>query len=266
MDSNIVTVRRLQRFWDGCKTWIAARFVQQTYYTVTLNANGTVNTSDAISYAMVSSRLSSPLYNDYLLVTWGNSLFLAKAVEGITNSDIKWIADVEHDGMERHMVFTLDSSGTLRTTAIETYSLRPVVVWEVADVSQGLIALNSNISANLAWQLTNLDLTPYSRIKVYAKAGRKTGAMAADSSIVPAAIIEMSLDDRAKETVSQNVFIASAVVQNPNDANRLGMLTCAVSADKTKFAVIRATSLYGTAGTSNADTYQYVFKIEGYFN
>ena len=86
MDSNIVTVRRLQRFWDGCKTWIAARFVQQTYHNVTLNADGTVNTSDVISYATVSSRLSSPLYHDYLLVTWGNSMFLAKAVEGIANS------------------------------------------------------------------------------------------------------------------------------------------------------------------------------------
>jgi len=146
------------------------------------------------------------------------------------------------------------------------YASAPVTVWEVQDVSQGLIALNSNITANLAWQLTGLDLTPYKRIKIYAKAGRKTGIGAADTSIVPAAIIEMSLDDRAKETVSQNVFIGSAVVQNPNDANRLGMLTCAVSADKTKFAVTRATSLYGTAATSNTDTYQYVFKIEGYYD
>ena len=266
MDSNIVTVRRLQQFWNGCKTWIAARFVQQTYHNVTLNADGTVNTSDVISYSTVSSRLSNPLYHDYLLVTWGHSLFLAKAVEGITNSDIKWIADVEHDGMERHMVFTLDSSGTLRTTAIETYSLRPVVVWEVADASQGLIALSTNISSSLAWQLTGLNLSPFKRIKVYVKAGRKTGALSADSSITAASIIEMSLDDRAKETVSQNVFIGSSVVQNPNDPNRLGIITCAVSSDKTKFAVVRATTLYGTAATSNTDAYPYVFKIEGYFN
>ena len=76
----------------------------------------------------------------------------------------------------------------------------------------------------------------------------------------------MSLDDRAKETVSQNVFIASSVVQNPNDPNRLGILTCAVSADKTKFAVVRATTLYGTAATSNTDAYPCVFKIEGYYD
>ncbi len=237
------------------------------YYSVTLNANGTVNTKDSsLSWTTISARMSNESYTDYLLVTWGNSLFTAEAVETLSNDDIKFIADVEHDGIQRHMVFTLDGDNILTTTAIETYSLRPVTVWEVADVTQGLIALNTNISSSLAWQLTGLNLSPFKRIKVYAKAGRKTGATAADSSIVPAVIIEMLLDDRAKETVSQNVFIGSAVVQNPNDPNRLGMLTCAVSGDKTKFAVLRATSLYGTAATSNTDTYQYVFKIEGYYD
>ena len=62
------------------------------------------------------------------------------------------------------------------------------------------------------------------------------------------------------------MFIASSVVQNPNDPNRLGILTCAVSADKTKFAVVRATTLYGTAATSNTDAYPCVFKIEGYYD
>ena len=148
----------------------------------------------------------------------------------------------------------------------DQFQRKPDVVWEVSDVSQGLLALNTNISSNVAWQLTNLDLTPYKRIKIYAKAGRKTGALAADSSIVPAVVIEMLLDDRAKETVTQNVFLGSAVIQNPNDANRLGTLTCAVSADKTKFAVLRQTSIYGTAATSNTDTYEYVFLIEGYYD
>ena len=159
-----------------------------------------------------------------------------------------------------------DGKAYVASTSLSSFQRKPVTVWEIADVTQGLIALNTNISSSLAWQLTGLNLSPFKRIKVYAKAGRKTGAMAADSSIVPAAIIEMLLDDRAKETVSQNVFIGSAVVQNPNDSNRLGMLTCAVSGDKTKFAVVRATSLYGTAATSNTDCYQYVFKIEGYYD
>lgn len=148
----------------------------------------------------------------------------------------------------------------------DTFQRKPVTVWEVQDVSQGLLALNTNISSNLAWQLTDLDMTPYKRIKIYSRAGRKTGTTAQDSSITPASIIEMSLDDRAKETVSQNVFIGSSVVQNPNDANHLGLLTCAVSADKTKFAVVRSTTLYGTAATSNTDAYTRVFLIEGYYD
>lgn len=235
------------------------------YHNVTLNADGSVRTAaSSLVYNDVYSRLFAWQSSDYLLVTWGSTRFLAKAVEDIQG--IKFIADCEHDGIERHMVFTLNASNVLTTTLIETYSRRPVVVWEVQDATQGLSALNTNISSSLAWQLTNLDLTPFKRIKIYSRAGRKTGAAAADSSITPASIIEMSLDDRAKETVSQNVFIGSSIVQNPNDANRLGILTCAVSADKTKFAVVRATTLYGTAATSNTDAHPNVFMIEGYYD
>ncbi len=236
------------------------------FYSVTLNADGTVDSSSVqstLNYATVYGRLNNSLFADYLLVTWGNSLFTARADEKLTtaNGDVKFIADVEHDG-----ILTLTSSNTLQTTLIETYSRVPATVWEVSDATQGLIALNTNISSSLAWQLTNLNLSPFKRIKVYVKAGRKTGALAADTSITPASIIEMSLDDRAKETVSQNVFIGSSIVQNPNDPNRLGIITCAVSGDKTKFAVVRATTLYGTAATSNTDAYPYVFKIEGHYD
>ena len=240
--------------------------IEPDYYNVTLNADGTVNTVDsALDYNSAAASVLNGKPKK-LIVTWGNSLFTADADEKLTGGDVKFIADVEHDGIQRHMIFTLTSANALQTTLIETYARVPSVVWEVADVTQGLLARNTNISSNLEWHLTGLNLAPFKRIKIYAKAGRKTGATAQDSSIVPAVIIEMLLDDRAKETVSQNVFIGSAVVQNPNDANRLGTLTCAVSGDKTKFAVTRATSLYGTAATSNTDCYQYVFKIEGYYD
>lgn len=43
-------------------------------------------------------------------------------------------------------------------------------------------------------------------------------------------------------------------------------LTCAVSADKTKFAVLRQTSLYGTAATTNNDIGASVVLIEGYYD
>lgn len=281
------------------KKYVDDHISRPSYYLVFLNADGTVDTyASALTFNTVMDNLSNPARADYLDVFWGDTRFYCKAVEvtDVNTGDIKFIGEVEYQGIQRYMVFTLDQNNVLTTTHIATYEnaqnktqdivgnststalypsakavydqfmRKPDVVWEVSDVSQGLLALNTNISSNVAWQLTNLDLTPYKRIKIYAKAGRKTGSLAADSSIVPAVVIEMSLDDRAKETVTQNAFIGSGMFQNPNDANRFGAITCAVSGDKTKFVVLRMTSLYGTAGTSNTDTYQYIFKIEGFYD
>ena len=281
------------------KKYVDDHISRPSYYLVFLNADGTVDTySSTLTFNTVMDNLSNPARTDYLDVFWGNTRFYCKAVEvtDVNTGDIKFIGEVEYQGIQRYMVFTLNQNNVLTTTHIATYEnvqnktqdivgnststalypsakavydqfmRKPDVVWEVSDVSQGLLALNTGISSNVAWQLTNLDLTPYKRIKIYAKAGRKTGSLAADSSIVPAVVIEMSLDDRAKETVTQNAFIGSGMFQNPNDANRFGAITCAVSGDKTKFVVLRMTSLYGTAGTSNTDTYQYIFKIEGYYD
>ena len=281
------------------KKYVDDHISRPSYYLVFLNADGTVDTyASALTFNTVMDNLSNPARADYLDVFWGNTRFYCKAVEvtDVNTGDIKFIGEVEYQGIQRYMVFTLNQNNVLTTTHIATYEnaqnktqdivgnststalypsakavydqfmRKPDVVWEVSDVSQGLLALNTGISSNVAWQLTNLDLTPYKRIKIYAKAGRKTGSLAADSSIVPAVVIEMSLDDRAKESVTQNAFIGSGMFQNPNDANRFGAITCAVSGDKTKFVVLRMTSLYGTAGTSNTDTYQYIFKIEGYYD
>lgn len=153
---------------------------------------------------------------------------------------------------------------------IEQLNLRqkkPVVVWEVDGtvVTTGLVGVNEDISANPNWQLTNLDLTPYKRIKIFTKAAQKAGATAS-ASTTPAIILEMSLDPRAAIAEYGGNYIASNVVQKPNDPNRLCTLCCAVSADKTKFEVLRMTNLYGTAATSNSDVGAYVFKIEGYYD
>lgn len=153
---------------------------------------------------------------------------------------------------------------------IEQLNLRqkkPVVVWEVdgTTVTTGLVGVNEDISANPNWQLTNLDLTPFARIKIYSKAAQKAGTTAS-ASTTPAMVLEMSLDPRAAIAEYGNNFVGSMLAQKPNDANRLCTLTCAVSADKTKFEVLRMTNLYGTAATSNSDVNAYVFKIEGYYD
>lgn len=144
------------------------------------------------------------------------------------------------------------------------YQRKPVTVWEVdgTTVTEGLKALQTDIDATMNWQLTGLDLTPYKRIKVYSKGGQgqtnagTTGAM----------ILEISLDSRMGISTKGGHFVGSVLSQKPNDANRFASLTCAVSADKTSFAVLRQTSLYGTAATTNNDIGADVVLIEGYYD
>lgn len=144
---------------------------------------------------------------------------------------------------------------------------KPVVVWEVdgTTITTGLVGVGEDISANPNWQLTGLDLTPYKRIKIFTKAAQKAGTTAS-ASTTPAMVLEMSLDPRAVIAEYGGNYVGSMIAQKPNDANRLCTLTCAVSADKTKFEVLRMTNLYGTAATSNSDVNAYVFKIEGYYD
>lgn len=94
------------------------------YYNVTLNTNGSVNTKQSeLTYSTIYARMQNPSFSDYLLITWGDSLFLAKAIEKniSQNGDIKFIADCEHNDIQYHMVFTLNSVNQLTTTKIETY-------------------------------------------------------------------------------------------------------------------------------------------------
>lgn len=213
-----------------------------------------------------------------------------------TGGDLKFIGECEHDGIQRYMVFTLNTSSVLATTNINTFEdisnkvqdiaanatstlrfpsakavfdqfqRKPVTVWEVDGtvVTTGLVALETDMTANPNWQLTGLDMTPFKRIKVYTKAAQKSGSTAS-ASTMPSDVLEISLDPRAAGPYGGH-YIASNVIQKPNDRNRLATLCCAVSADKTSFAVLRMTNLYGTAATDNSDVGAYVFKIEGYYD
>lgn len=176
---------------------------------------------------------------------------------GFENTDYRIIGGV-HDGVDAHDAATVGQ--------LSYRQKKPVTVWEVDGevVTTGLIAVGEDISANPNWQLTGLDLTPFARIKIYSKAAQKAGTTAS-ASTTPAIILEMSLDPRAAIAEYGGNYVGSMLAQKPNDANRLCTLTCAVSADKTKFEVLRMTNLYGTAATSNADVNAYVFKIEGYY-
>ena len=157
-----------------------------------------------------------------------------------------------------------DAKAYIDSVSLSSFQRKPVTVWEVdgTTVTEGLKALQTDIAETMNWQLTNLNLSPYKRIKVYSKGGQgqtnagTTGAM----------ILEMSLDPRMAIATKGGHYVGSVLSQKPNDANRYASLTCAVSADKTSFAVLRQSSLYGTAATTNNDIGADVVLIEGYYD
>ena len=112
------------------------------------------------------------------------------------------------------------------------------------------------MSASIAYQLTNLDLSPYKRIKVHIGSGGSSGA-----SFKSAGLIELSLDAKLANA-STGQWIGSVLTENAADRNRLSAFLVAVSPDKTSFAYARATSLYGTGATNISDSY--VKLIEGF--
>lgn len=277
------------------KKYVDDHVSQPTYHLVFLNADGTIDASaSTISYSTIMNNLSNPTEADYLDVFWGDSRFYCKAVEttNVNNGDIKFIGEVEYQGLQRYIVFTLNSSNVLTTTNIVTFESvhnktqdivgnstrtdlypsakavfdqfqrKPVVVWEVTDTTQGLKALQTDIAATMNWQLTGLDMTPFKRIKVYSCGGQGS----TNAGTTGAMILEMSLDSRMAITTKGGHYVGSVLSQKPNDANRYASLTCAVSADKTSFAVLRQTSLYGTAATTNNDIGANVVLIEGYYD
>lgn len=274
------------------KKYVDDQVVQPTLYLVFLNPDGTVDQhASTLQYSKVVANFSDPKEADYLDVFWGDTRFQAKAVEmtDVNSGDIKFIGEFEYNGLQRYMVFTLSPSSVLTTTNIITFEgihnkvqdivanstsvdkypstkavfdqfqRKPVIVWQD---DTGLKALQTDIAASMSWQLTGLDMTPYKRIKVYAKSGKGSTSAGTTGQMM----VEMLLDDRCKITAYGGHFVGSALSQKPNDANRYASLTVAVSADKTSFAVLRQTSLYGTAATTNNDIGANVFLIEGYYD
>jgi hypothetical protein len=126
----------------------------------------------------------------------------------------------------------------------------PVVIY---DDPTGFEATNSDVGD---WQLNNLDLTPYKRLKFYVKA-----AGDGNDNITPMHIVEMHLDDRCKNSIG---FTAGHMSVNPNNRNRIHCVTFAVNEAKTAVQFVAANSLYGTASTSSSGG-RYCYLIEGYY-
>lgn len=279
------------------KKYVDEHVLSNTKYLVEVDSTTktVVQKSSSLTYSTVKYNLNSNTQNIYLDVLMPPIRFSAKAIEDRDTNygPIKFIAPII--GIDNKLYITefslasdnsltyqeylfedinnktndilSNSSSTLlypSTSAVYNQFMRkPDVVWETQDIARGLLATNTNLSDNVSWQLTGLNLSPYKYIKVYARSSRKNNGYA--TSAVPATIIELSLDPRNAEPV-WGYYIGSALGQNPNDANRLSLTTVAVSADKTSFVVIRQNTLYGTAATSNTDVYAYIYRIEGYYD
>lgn len=282
------------------KKYVDEHNVSPDVYFVFLNADGTVDQkSSSLTYANVAPKVTSYSKAVYLDVIINNTRFYVKALEmtDVNNGPVKFVGLVDISGVVNEVSFTLDQNDTISvillpieketnkvqdlvanrlspifypsTKAVYDYAeanfqRKPVVVWEVdgINVTTGLKALQADLTANPSWQLTGLDLTPYKRIKIYAKAGKGT----TNASTTPSIVLEMMLDPRLASSAWGNNYCGSVLAQKPNDSNRYASLTCAVSADKTKFAVLRQTSLYGTAATTNNDIGADVVLIEGYYD
>lgn len=268
-----------------------------TLHLVELSTNyAIVNVASTLQYSTIQGNLTDPKKSDYLDVIISNgdntyTRFQAYAV-GITevnNGDIIFSGHVSYSGTPLWILFSLSRYSQLTVIQIipvetqflktgdivgnststshypttkgvfDTFQRKPVVVWQD---STGLKAIQADITANPSWQLTNLDLTPYRRIKVYARGGKGS----TNAGITGQIMVEVLLDSSMGISAVGGHFVGSALVQKPNDSNRYASLTVAVSADKTKFAVLRQTSLYGTAATTNNDIGANVILIEGYYD
>lgn len=279
------------------KKYVDDNIVRPISYFVFLNPDGTIDTySSQLNYSTVKGYLTSLTTTVYLDVIQGTSRFYVSAVQDMdtNNGPVKFIGLYNKDNNKCLIEFDLDTNNTLsvQITVLESiwnkvndiignststlyypstkavydqFQRKPVVIWQESTPANYLKAITANISASPAWQLTNLDMTPFKRIKIYSCAGQATGSTAS-ASTTAAMILEMSLDSRAAIAAYGGNYVGSIISQKPNDNNRLATLTCAVSADKTSFVVLRQTNLYGTGATQNNDVNANVFMIEGYYD
>lgn len=137
--------------------------------------------------------------------------------------------------------------------------LKPVVLWEAQTTAQGILATESDISASPNWQITNLDMTPFKYVELYIRAGGS-----ANINYTPGVVVTIDLSTINKSTFGH--FLGSAVVQEPNDRNRLLAVSAAVSEDKTSIIFNRCTSLYGTAATDANNNGRILYKVVGYYD
>jgi len=130
------------------------------------------------------------------------------------------------------------------------------LVWETQSVNDGILASETDISQNPNWQITNLDMTKYQKVKLYIRSG------GSGTDITPSVVMKIDLGGLNKSPFGH--FIGSTIGVNPNNNNRLFAVSAAISEDKTSVFFNRSTSLYNTAATSVNSDGRVLYKIVGY--
>lgn len=274
------------------KKYVDDHILTPINYLVGLANDGTVNMkASTLTYATVKSYLTTNTKDVYLDVLWEPSRFYVKAVqdEDTNNGPINFIGTYSRGGKVYTALFmlrsddslivyhlegeltsnkaqTIDSTNTASMTlypttkAVADYiadyvaeALAPTVVYQNAS---GLAPAQVDTAAGMTHQVTDLDLSPYKRLKFYIGSAGSSG-----TGMKAAATIEVELNDRlVNPTAGQ--FIGSVITENPNDRNRLSTFGVAINSAKTAFSYARAVSLYGTAASNISDAFLYL--VEGY--
>jgi hypothetical protein len=106
------------------------------------------------------------------------------------------------------------------------------------------------------WQLTELNLSSYKRLKFYI-----SSAGDGDSNWSPSHIVELHLDDRARG--SNGHFTAGHTAVCPNATGRFHNVVVSVSADKTALAFNRS-NRYSASTAATSIEGRRCYLIEGY--
>lgn len=189
---------------------------------------------------------------------WNVGLQVADVMSAI-NANASWVnGTFEPTSNKIQNIFNHSADETKYPSAKATYDLMKfvydlVMPVKIYDDPTGFEANNKDVGN---WQLNNLDLTPYKRLKFYVKAGGDGN----DNRTVMH-VVEMHLDDRCKNSIG---FTAGHTAVNPNNKNRIHCVTFAVNEAKTAIQFVVANSLYGTASTSSSGG-RYCYLIEGYY-
>lgn len=189
---------------------------------------------------------------------WNVGLQISDVMSAI-NSNANWVNGSFEKVSDRvQNLFDYSTDESKHPSAKATYDLMKfvydlVMPVKIYDDPTGFEATNSNVGD---WQLNNLDLTPYKRLKFYVKAGGDS-----NDNRTPMHIVEMHLDDRCKNSIG---FTAGHLSVNPNNRNRIHCVTFAVNEAKTAVQFVAANSLYGTASTSSSGD-RNCYLIEGYY-